>query len=130
MGHEFQPVLVQGTNTVTVCGECGGGRADHQRGSGLDRSVAAVYNQPRGLSWVLGLTPDLLIWHHRRGSVSDREARLYKLVWVWSAPRFSNLFGAEESRSRYARKCGWPAVVRREARARAWLERLRSSNPR
>jgi len=83
-----------------------------------------VFRDGASDAWVLTLAPELMLWHHRHGTIDDRQRRLYRLLWVWSAPRFSNLFGAETKRHRYARKCGQAALVRREARAQEWRKKI------
>lgn len=95
-------------------------------GTGLDVSVANLMNQPRGDKHVLGLVPEMALWQHRHGIIGDREMRLYKLLWVWCAPHFSNLFGAEAARQKYADRCGYEAVLRRQARALAWRQKILS----
>lgn len=78
----------------------------------------------RSDKWVLGLVPEMAIWQHRHGMISDRELRLYKLLWVWCAPHFSNLFGAEAARHKFAKKCGREALDRRQARALKWRQKI------
>jgi hypothetical protein len=78
----------------------------------------------RSDKWVLGLVPEMALWQHRHGIISDRQMRLYKLLWVWCAPHFSDLFGAESKRSALRNKCGREAVDRRQARALKWRERI------
>lgn len=51
---------------------------------------------------------------------TERAVRAYRLLWTWGAARFSS---AEQDR--YCGKCGYPALQRRIARARAIIEKLR-----
>lgn len=62
---------------------------------------------------------------HRRylnGMVSERDWRLFNLLWTWSAPRFGG--DAGRAQDRVYQRCGALALERRIARAHAHLTRL------
>lgn len=62
---------------------------------------------------------------HRRyinGMVSERDWRLFNLLWTWSVPRFGGDAGRVQDR--VYQRCGALALERRIARAHAHLTRL------
>lgn len=59
------------------------------------------------------------------GLVSDRDWRLFKLLWTWSAPRFGGIAG--RAQDRLYSPCGATALERRITRANTHILRLSSS---
>jgi len=61
---------------------------------------------------------------HRVGTLSYAHWRLYLLLWTWSAPRFGGEAGMAQDRC--YRRIGEAGLERRQARALAWTQRLKS----
>lgn len=51
----------------------------------------------------------------RDGRITSEEFALYKLLWIWSAPRMSNLANASNLQYQFAKGKGWTRLERRFA---------------
>ena len=52
----------------------------------------------------------------RDGRIDEREFDIYRMQWVWSAIRFSDVGQANSKQNAFARKRGWTALQARIAR--------------
>lgn len=62
----------------------------------------------------------------RDGRIDEREFDIYRMQWVWSAIRFSDLGQANSKQNAFASKRGWTALQARIARhpqRTRWLTR-------